>query len=69
MSPFTLRTAFGLACMCTVGALVLLLLEPRGSAPFWITVWTLLIALTFLATVIVVIRSVFRQSTGKGGDI
>jgi len=69
MTPFTLRTAFGLACLCTLGSGVLLLLEPRGSAPFWITVWTLIIAFVFLAAVVAMIRSTLRQAARKRGDV
>lgn len=66
MSPNTLRTAFGIASLCTFGAIALLLLEPRGSGPFWISVWTLLFALGFLATVVWAIRYSVRFR--KGGD-
>ncbi len=66
MSQRTLRTAFAMACLCTFGAGVLLFLEPAKSAEFWITVWTFLIAVLFLTTVIVTIRMVFHQSNRKG---
>lgn len=64
-----LRIAFGFACLCTLGALSLVFMEPRGGAPFWIAVWTLLIALLFLLTVIVMIRLIPRMPPGRrGGD-
>ena len=68
MSLPALRTAFGFACLCTLGAGALLIFEPRGSAPFWITVWTLIIAIAFLAIVVAAIRLAPRQSPRKGGD-
>lgn len=68
MSQRALRTAFAMAFLCTFGAGVLLFLEPANSASFWISVWTFLIAVLFLITVIVVIRVGFRQSSRKGGD-
>lgn len=69
MSPLALRTAFGCACLCTLGAGVLLILEPQGSAPFWITAWTLIIAIAFLAAVVTAARLAARRSPGKGGDV
>lgn len=67
MPPSMLRTAFGMACLCTFGAIALLLLEPSGSGPFWITVWTLIAALVFLFTVLFAIRISVHQR--KGGDV
>ena len=69
MSPSALRTAFGFACLCTMGAGALLIFEPRGGAPFWITVWTLILAIAFLAAVVAAIRFAPRQSPRKGGDV
>lgn len=69
MAPTTLRMMFGLACLCTLGAGALLLLEPPGSAPFWITVWTLVIALAFLATVVWMVRTAVRPTGRKGGGV
>ena len=68
MSPHLTRTAFALAVLCTLSAGLLLLLEPAGSGPFWITLWTLLVALLFLSLVVSYVLWVAHTGEPKGGE-
>jgi hypothetical protein len=60
MSPQAGKAAFSLALFVTIPALVLLFLEPRGSAEFAITALTLAIGLLFIALVTFVVRRSMR---------
>ena len=56
MNPQTGRATFRLPIFLLVCSLVLLFLEPRGSAEFYITVVTLIVAVLFIAAIALVLR-------------
>ena len=56
MSPEVGRAGFAMAMFIVVGALVLLLVVPRGTAEFAITVVSLVIGLAFLAVIAILVR-------------
>jgi hypothetical protein len=56
MSPETGRFGFRLGFTILVPAILLLLVLPRGSAEFFVTIFTALVALGFLLMITVLIR-------------
>lgn len=60
MNPQTGRATFRLPIFLLVCSLVLLFLEPRGSAEFYITVVTLFVAVLFIAAIALVLRFLSR---------
>jgi uncharacterized membrane protein YhhN len=60
MSPEVGRGIFRIPIFLLVCSIVLLWLEPRGSAEFSITVVTLIVALVFIAALALVLRIVGR---------
>uniref|UniRef100_A0A831TFB1 Uncharacterized protein n=1 Tax=Thermorudis peleae TaxID=1382356 RepID=A0A831TFB1_9BACT len=60
MSPEVGRAAFGIAIFIIVVALGLLLVLPKGTPEFAITVVSLLIGLAFLGLVVVMVRVIGR---------
>jgi hypothetical protein len=50
------RATFRIPVFLLVCSLVLLLLEPRGSAEFFISLLTLIVAIVFIVAVAVVLR-------------
>lgn len=60
MSPEIGRAAFGIAIFIIVVALGLLLVLPKGTPEFAITVVSLLIGLAFLGLVVVMVRVIGR---------
>ncbi len=60
MSPEVGRAAFGIAIFIIVVALGLLLVLPKGTPEFAITVVSLLIGLAFLGLVVVMVQVIGR---------
>ena len=60
MSPEVGRAAFGIAIFIIVVALGLLLVLPKGTPEFAITLASLLIGLAFLGLVVVMVRVIGR---------
>lgn len=56
MDPQVLRAGFRIAVLVTAVAVVLVLLEPFGSAEFVVSTLTLVIGLTFIGFVALLVR-------------
>lgn len=56
MSPEVGRAGFAMAMFIVVAALALLLVVPRGTAEFAITVVSLVVGLAFLAVIAILVR-------------